>query len=128
MVRPTAKHVSEETAPQGEMGQLYLAAGERVGMRLWDEEPTTARKAVTAREYETVGYVLEGRAILVLGDKSIELKPGDSWLVPAGVEHTYEILEHFRSVEATSPPGQQGGMDSTDRLGGRQFGPDDVLA
>ena len=128
MVRRTETHVAESNAPVGQMGQLYLAAGERVGLRLWDEEPTKSRKPVSAREYETVGYVLEGRAILVLEDKSVELKPGDSWLVPAGAEHTYEIVEHFRSVEATSPPARQGGLDSTDRLGGRQFGPDDVMA
>ncbi len=34
----------------------------------------------------------------------MRLEPGDSWLVPAGAEHTYRILETFTAVEATSPP------------------------
>jgi mannose-6-phosphate isomerase-like protein (cupin superfamily) len=34
----------------------------------------------------------------------VTLAPGDSYLVPAGAEHTYRILETFTAVEATSPP------------------------
>jgi hypothetical protein len=31
------------------------------------------------------------------------LEPGDSWVVPNGASHTYQILEPFTAVEATSP-------------------------
>ena len=118
--RPT---VSEQTdagvdkitvtaAGTGEMGQRYLASGSRVAMRLWSEQPTSSGKPQAAREYETVGYVVSGRARLVTGDESLDLGPGDSWVVPAGVEHTYEIVEALTAVEATSPPAQEAGRDA----------------
>ena len=98
------KTINSSGAPRGENGQLRLAAGQAVALRMWrDEEPATA-KAATTRPYETVGYVLGGRAELHLGDTVVALEPGDSWVVPKGVSHTYRILETFSALEATSPP------------------------
>jgi quercetin dioxygenase-like cupin family protein len=96
----------------GQMGQRYLAAGSRVAMRLWAAEEPTRGKPEAARDYETVGYVVTGRARLRAGDQTLDLGPGDSWVVPAGVSHTYEILEEFTAVEATSPPAQEAGRDA----------------
>ncbi len=93
-------------APRGGMGQRYLASGESVSMRLWDNEQPGEPKPEAAREYETVGYVLGGRAELYLGGEKISLTPGDSWTVPKGATHTYNILETFTAVEATSPPAE----------------------
>src|SRR5579884_3396817 len=91
-------------SPCGELGQKYLAAGVRVAMRLWKNEQPGAPKQPSARDYETVGYVLEGRAELHLEGQTILLEPGDSWVVPRGAAHTYKILEPFSAVEATCPP------------------------
>jgi quercetin dioxygenase-like cupin family protein len=96
----------------GQMGQRNLAAGSRVAMRLWAAEEPTEGKPAAAREYETVGYVVTGRARLRAEDQTLDLEPGDSWVVPAGVSHTYEILEAFTAVEATSPPASQAGRDA----------------
>ena len=96
----------------GQMGQRNLAAGSRVAMRLWAAEEPTEGKPEAAREYETVGYVITGRARLRAGEHALDLEPGDSWVVPAGVSHTYEILETFTAVEATSPPASQAGRDA----------------
>ncbi len=96
----------------GQMGQRNLAAGSRVGMRLWPAEEPTEGKPEAAREYETVGYVITGRARLRAGDQALDLEPGDSWVVPAGLSHTYEILEAFTAVEATSPPAGQASRDA----------------
>ena len=93
-------------APKGRMGQRYLAAGVRISMRLWEEEKPSEPKPETAREYETVGYVIKGRAELILEGQKILLHPGDSWVVPKGSKHTYRILEAFTAVEATSPPAE----------------------
>jgi quercetin dioxygenase-like cupin family protein len=93
------------------MGQTYLAAGKRVAMRLWDEEPGGTEKAPTAREYETVGYVVKGKAELETEGQKVVLETGDSWLVPAGAEHRYRILEAFTAVEATAPPARVHGRD-----------------
>lgn len=107
----TIKKVSASTSPTGELGQRYLVSGKGVSMRLWEEEPSGGAKAPSRRDYETVGYVIGGRAELDLEGQTIRLEPGDAWLVPKGAEHVYRVLERFTAVEATSPPAQVHGRD-----------------
>lgn len=107
----TVKKVSADTAPKGDLGQLHLASGKSVSMRLWDEEPGE-RKPAARRDYETVGFVISGRAELVLEGQNLRLEPGDSWLVPKDAEHSYRILERFKAIEATAPPAQVKGRDA----------------
>jgi quercetin dioxygenase-like cupin family protein len=57
--------------------------------------------------------VTAGRAELLLEGQKILLEPGDSWLVPKGASHAYNILETFTAVEATSPPAEVHGRDET---------------
>ena len=111
MTDTTVKKVSSAHSPEGEMGQTYLASGKRLSMRLWRTGPQEADKAPSRRDYETVGYVLEGSAELQLEGQSIRLEAGDSWLVPSGAEHRYVALEPFVAVEATAPPAQVHGRD-----------------
>jgi len=110
MTDTTVKKVSGASSPKGEMGQVYLASGKRVSMRLWRDEEPQAKGAVR-RDYETVGYVIAGRAELTIEGQTITLEPGDSWLVPADAEHSYRIVEIFTAVEATAPPAQVHGRD-----------------
>jgi quercetin dioxygenase-like cupin family protein len=102
----TIKKVEAASSPRGEMGQKYLVAGKRVSMRLWDLEPGAKVKHATSRDYETVGYVIAGRATLELEGQTLSLKAGDSWVVPAGARHKYSVLERFCAVEATAPPAE----------------------
>ncbi len=103
--------VQSRHSPRGEMGQKHLASGVHVAMRLWENEQPGDDKPETRREYETVGYVLDGRAELHLEGQTIVLEPGDCWVVPKGASHAYRILESFTAVEATSPPAQVHGRD-----------------
>lgn len=103
--------VHAKEAPQGEMGQKYLASGDKVGLRMWVNEPPNEEKQLSVRDYETVGYVLAGRALLHLEDRQVPLNPGDSWVVPQGTLHHYEIFEPLTAIEATSPPARHGGRD-----------------
>lgn len=96
--------VEQDTAPSGDMGQTYLATGVTMSMRLWDAVEPGDPKPEVARDYETVGYVIAGRAELHLEGQMVRLEPGDSWVVPKGSKHTYAILESFTAVEATHPP------------------------
>jgi quercetin dioxygenase-like cupin family protein len=86
------------------MGQKYLATGVSVSMRLWEDEPPGEAKPTTDRNFETVGYVIKGRAELTIEGQTCLLQQGDSWVVPKGASHTYRILETFTAVEATHPP------------------------
>ena len=111
MADTTVMKVSSGSSPKSEMGQVYLASGKRVSMPMWRDEQPGGGKAAATREYETVGYVVSGRAELELEGQTVRLEPGDSWVVPAGASHTYRILEAFTAVEATAPPAQVHGRD-----------------
>lgn len=100
----TIKKVQSATSPHGDKGQAYLASGKALSMRLWQDEAPTDSKTPHRNAYETVGYVISGRAQLHVEGQTVDLEPGDSWLVPADAEHHYTILEPFTAVEATSPP------------------------
>ena len=108
----TIKKVAAAHSPRGEMGQTYLVSGKRVAMRLWTDEPAGSRKPPRDRDYETVGYVISGRATCHIDGQMIALAPGDSWLVPAGATHSYTIEETFTAVEATAPPARVHGRDA----------------
>jgi quercetin dioxygenase-like cupin family protein len=102
--------VNARQSPHGQLGQTYLASGLDVSMRLWEEQPGHPKPA-TSREYETVGYVIGGKAELYIEGQMLILEAGDSWVVPEHVSHAYRIVEPFTAVEATSPPASAHGRD-----------------
>ena len=110
--------VSAATAPRGPMGQKYLASGIRLSMRLWEgESADTESKAEAEANYETVGYVIAGRAELHIEGQVVDLEPGDSWIVPKGSRHSYKIVEAFTALEATTPPAEVHGRDQSEPTG-----------
>lgn len=102
----TITKIDANHSPRGEMGQKYLASGITLAMRLWENEAPSELKPMQSRPYETVGYVIKGRAELHSEGQMVLLEPGNSWVVPKGAHHTYKILEPFTAVEATHPPAQ----------------------
>jgi quercetin dioxygenase-like cupin family protein len=92
---------------------VYLASGKRVSMRLWRDEEPLQDKPKHRHEYEVVVYVIAGRADLEIEGQTVRLEPGDSWVVPAGSEHTYRILETFTAVEATANPAPVHGREKS---------------
>lgn len=107
----TIKKIDSDHSPTGSMGQKYLASGTSVAMRLWENEQPDEPKRMKSRPYETVGYVISGRAELYFTNQVLQLEPGDSWVVPKDADHMYKILEPFTAVEATHPPAHVGGRD-----------------
>ena len=107
----TVTKVDSTHSPHGELGQKYLASGKSLAMRLWENEEPGDAKPEVSREYETVGFVISGRAELHLEGQMVLLETGDSWVVPNGASHTYKILESFTAVEATHPPAHIHGRD-----------------
>ncbi len=99
-------------APEGPQGQRYLAHGRAISMRLWDKVAPDDASPAVRRDYETVGYVIAGRAELVQEGTTVALKPGSSWIVARGVEHSYRILETFTAIEATHPPAEEQHRDA----------------
>lgn len=111
----TVTKIDSRHSPRGAMGQKYLASGKRLAMRLWEDEQPSEPKEPSAREYETVGYVVSGRAELHIEGQMVLLEPGNSWVVPEGARHTYRILEPFTAVEVTAPPAPVHGRDEPQR-------------
>lgn len=111
MGNKTVTKVDSNYSPTGTMGQKYLASGVSVAMRLWENEEPNDDKETRVRDYETVGYVISGKAELELEGQTVTLETGDSWVVPKDAEHTYKILETFTAIEATAPPAHVHGRD-----------------
>jgi len=107
-----SQKVNSFHAPRGHGGQKYLASGIHVSMRFWEREKPTEAKPKTSRDYETVGFVIEGKAELHIENQLVLLEKGDSWVVPKGANHAYKIIETFTAVEATSPPAEVHGRDA----------------
>ena len=108
----TVIKIDSKNSPRGEMGQKYLASGVGLAMRLWENlEPGEEQEETVARDYETVGYVIKGRAELHTEGQAVLLEEGNSWVVPKGARHRYKILETFTAVEATHPPAHAHGRD-----------------
>ncbi len=102
----TVIKVDSAHSPRGPDGQVYLASGKTVSMRMWKDEQPGGSKSSVRRDYETVGYAVSGRAELTIEGQTVRLEPGSSWVVPKGTEHSYDVLEAFTAIEATSPPAQ----------------------
>ena len=92
MGETTVTKIDSRHSPRGAMGQKYLASGKRVSMRLWENEAPAEPKPPVSRPYETVGFVVSGRAELHIEGQTV-------------------ILEPFTAVEATVPPAQAHGRD-----------------
>ncbi len=107
----TVIKVKSAFSPRGPQRQKYLASGVHVAMRLWEDEQPGEAKPAVRRDYETVGFVIRGRAELQLEGQKVVLEAGDSWVVPKGAEHSYKVLDAFTAVEATYPPALLHGRD-----------------
>ncbi|MGC9529017.1 MAG: cupin domain-containing protein [Candidatus Bipolaricaulaceae bacterium] len=57
--------------------------------------------------HEQVGYCLSGRFELRVGDVVHLVEPGDSYLIPGGTVHAYQVLEDAEAVEVFSPPREE---------------------
>jgi len=102
-----------ENIETGPLGDLELAQGDRVGLRIW-KDYVTETKAERTRPYEIAGYVVKGEEIagyvvkgeitLVVDGHATELVEGDSFVVPAQTSHAYRIPMPATVIEATAPP------------------------
>ncbi|MDC7226926.1 MAG: cupin domain-containing protein [Spirochaetales bacterium] len=55
-------------------------------------------------DYEQTGYLLEGYIVLSIGGTATEMRPGDSWCIGCGVEHSAEIIEDSVALEVFTYP------------------------
>ena len=111
MADKSVTKVQSAFSPRGESGQKYLASGISVAMRMWDDLEAGTKSKPAKRDYETVGFVLDGSAELHIEGQMVLLEKGDSYVVPKGSQHHYKVLKNFSAVEATHPPAHAHGRD-----------------
>jgi quercetin dioxygenase-like cupin family protein len=93
------------------MGRKYLVSRVHVATRLREHEAPGEATVAAARDHQTVGYVIEGRARLHVEGQMALLEPGNSSVVPRGADHHCRILDTFTVVEATYPSAHAHGRD-----------------
>ena len=81
-----------------------MARGRHIELRLWERDPAGRRALEPDEAHERVSYVQAGALIVLIGDDPpLEVHAGDSYVVPAGLGCTFEVLEPAILVEAISP-------------------------
>ena len=97
-----ADHTTKASeATTGERGEVLLARGERLQLRKWEHEPAGEAAPEHSNPYEYVAYLVEGAMRVRIGDADpVELRAGDSYVVPAGTPYGFEVLERATVVEA----------------------------
>ena len=80
-----------------------MARGRNIELRLWERDPAGRRALEPDEAHEHVNYVQAGALIVSIGDgPPLEVHAGDSYVVPAGRSHRFEVLEPATVVEAVS--------------------------
>jgi uncharacterized cupin superfamily protein len=84
-----------------------MARGRHIELRLWERDPAGERTFAPDEAREHVSYVQTGALIVSIGNgPPREVHAGDSYVVPAGLSCTFEVLEPAILVEAISPANQ----------------------
>ncbi|WP_415909292.1 cupin domain-containing protein [Oleiharenicola sp. Vm1] len=78
------------TGPQCMMTKMHYRVGNRIPFH--------------SHPNEQIGYILFGRTRVLTRDDARELGPGDTYAIPANVEHSIEILEDADEVQVFTPP------------------------
>ena len=81
-----------------------LARRRHLEMRRWERDPAGEATVDPDAEHDRVSYVQAG-AIIVRIDHGppVELHAGDSYVVPAGCDCCFEVLEPSTVIEAVAP-------------------------
>ena len=53
--------------------------------------------------HEQTGYLVAGHLFLTIGGERHDVRPGDGWCVPGGVDHGAEVVADSVAVEVFSP-------------------------
>lgn len=52
---------------------------------------------------EQTGYLISGHMVFTVAGNRYTARPGDSWCIGAGIEHSAEVVEDSIAVEVFSP-------------------------
>ncbi len=66
-----------------------------------------AELSLHSHPHEQISYIVSGELEMRVGDQSYRLQPGDSLLLPSGVEHGGTALRDTVVVDTFSPPREE---------------------
>jgi quercetin dioxygenase-like cupin family protein len=94
-----------EAQPREFLGVPFdlLAIGERTMVTKMRFQARMTARAHT-HPHEQAGYVISGRYRQTIAGATHELRPGDSYAIPGGVEHAMEVLEDGEVIDVFTPP------------------------
>ena len=99
-----AKHSEDGYRQLGEKIEMKtLAHGEKTLMTQF-RLGGGATLPLHSHPHEQTGYLIAGRLTLTVGSESFEATPGDSWSIPAELEHRVDVLEDALVIEVFAPP------------------------
>ncbi len=97
--------VKGSEATTGDRGEVLLARGDQLALRKWEGEAEGTVAPPHSNPYEYVAYLVEGSMKIRIGSEDERtLAAGDSYVVPADTEYTFEVLERATVVEAVAVP------------------------
>jgi quercetin dioxygenase-like cupin family protein len=96
---------STEAKPRTSFGVSFdlLATGRQSMIALMHYRPEN-HVPFHSHPNEQSGYLLSGRTCVRLRDSKHELVAGDSYVIPAGEEHSIEIIEPTEELQVFTPP------------------------
>mgnify|MGYP005849377367 CR=1 FL=1 len=74
---------------KGLLGEFHLAKG--------------ALLPVHSHPHEQIGYLISGEMVFTIQGREYPVKPGDSWAIPGGVEHSAKVTQDTVAIEVFVP-------------------------
>jgi uncharacterized cupin superfamily protein len=104
----TAEHVvARQQTTCGPHGERLMARSRDLELRLWERDPAGEAVADPDADHDHLVYVQSGALIVTIAhDPPVEVHPGDSYVVLAGEQCRFEVLEPAIVVEAIGPSGR----------------------
>lgn len=91
--------------PRQGVANLYSDPTSQFHCGVWAAEPATWRVRYSEHEF---CHLLEGRILIREdGGEALEVRAGDSFVVPAGFAGTWQVLERARKLYVIFEPGEQ---------------------
>lgn len=59
--------------------------------------------ALHQHPHEQSGYVISGKYRMTVDGKEYELRPGDSYVIPGNVTHSFEVIEGGEVIDVFTP-------------------------
>jgi quercetin dioxygenase-like cupin family protein len=93
---------ADALTPDDAFKRTYLGHGSQSSVFVFQGHAGPFKRHVH-NTHDEIGYVLAGSGSVTVGDTTRPVKPGDVWIIPAGVVHSGEFEDPCRVMFVSSP-------------------------